>query len=428
MTRSLALVAVAALGLGACDDSVQFSLRIEWQRQTAEGSAQACPQLMDGTYSCRAIPLSCDVQVRVRIIGATNDETYYSDCFPILSNGDACQLGALPIDARAIPNEMVRVQVIVWTMAELEASGLSNAELAESGGCPVTTAFDSGGLPRLGITPVQPGVKREPVPALGGETYFRVGQSPTATVTLGCPQYPSLNAAVCRDDGQRIQATIRDPELLFPIPRPDPRDNMSVRYGLPEETVDEGVYEVVTERLSPALAVSAVGAPLTWDGSLLIPPGPLGCLITDRDALVAPTIHCFDTEVPADGPMFAEGFQVGRDLLFNLRRLYGLIDVPTEGLVLGMVLDADGRQVAGATVTASGGATVNYPDDAFNGVQATTNTNGFFTSRDAAFETTWSATAPGNLKDDDTARGGLVQDHVSFVVVRLEAPATSPSP
>lgn len=420
----LAIFALLGLfGLAACDDSVQFRLRIEWQRATAESSAQACPQLLDGSYSCRAIPLSCDVQVRVRIVGATNDVTYYSDCFPILSNGDACQLAALPIESRAIPNEMVRVQVIVWTFQELMDSGLTPAQLAESGGCPVSTPFDVGGLPRLGATPVQPGLTREPIPALGGETYFLVGQSPTATVTLGCPKYPSLDAPVCRDDNLRIQATIRDPNDFFSIDRPPESANMSVQYGLPVES--EGVYRVVSSGLSPALDASPEGTPLTWNGVLLEPPGELGCLVTDRNDVAAPSIHCFDTTVPDEGTMIADGFQVGSQLLRDMRRVLSLIDVPPEGIVLGVVVDADGQPVANANVTADG-ASIVYPDDSFVGVRSSTNSKGFFISRDAGFETEWRATGPNNTRDDGSARGGLVEFYVSVVVVRLDGSAAAP--
>jgi hypothetical protein len=424
--RSLALVAFATLVLGACDDSVQFRLRLEWQRRTSESSAQACPQLMDGSYSCSAIALSCDVQVRVRIIGATNDETYYSDCFAILSNGDACQLRGLPIEPRGIPNEMVRVQVIVWTIDELEASGIPATELAETGGCPVTTQFDSGGLPRLGVTPVQPGVRREPVPALGGETYFLVGQSPTATVTLGCPQYPSLDAPVCRDDNLRLHATILDPEDFFSISRPDEDDNFSLRYGVPQEK--DGTYRVVGSQLSPALDVSPEGDPLAWDGSLLVPPEELGCLVTDRSGPTAGTIHCFDTVIPEDGPMLATGYMVDGSLQIRMRQIYMRPDFPTAGMVLGVVVDADGQAVSGATVSAGAGGTVIYPDLNFVGVRPSTDAKGLFLSDDAGFETAWTATASGNRTDDGTARGGRVQDHVTVVVVRLGASASAPPP
>jgi hypothetical protein len=306
--RRLALGALGALALAACEDSVQFRLRFEWQRETADGSAQACPRLPNGDYSCSAIPLSCDVRVRVRIVGATNDETYFYDCFAIENPGTACQLADIPIAPRAIPNEMVRIQVIMWTLDELMDSGFNPQG---TDGCPVTTPFDAGGLPRLGGNPVQPGAPREPVPALGGEAYFLVGQSPIATVTLGCPQYPSLDAIECRDNTQRIQASILDPINGLSVPPPRVEEMMVVRYGVPEEKEDG--YVIVDSNLSPVLAETRNG-PLVWNGILTEAPGEVGCMVARKLGAGAPSLHCFDTVVPEEGPMITQGYLTGGDL------------------------------------------------------------------------------------------------------------------
>lgn len=408
--RALALLSL--LALGACEDSVQFRLRFEWQRDTADGTSQACPRLPNGDYSCSAIPLTCDVRVRVRIVGATNDETYFYDCFAIENPGTACQLADIPISPRAIPNEMVRIQVIVWTLDELMDSGI---DLSETDGCPVTTPFDASGLPRLGGTPVQPGAPREPVPALGGESYFLVGQSPIATITLGCPQYPSLDAVECRDNTQRIQATILDPSNGLSVPRPEIEEMMVVRYGLPEKK--EGVYKIVDSNLSPVLAETREGT-LVWNGILTEAPGPTGCMVARKLGAGSPSLHCFDTDIPEEGPMMTQGYLVSGMLQNQLESMLMLDSIPREGLVLGVVLDANGTPVKGATVTPSQG-TVIYPDDMIFGQGSGTNDDGFFVSLDAGYETTWSAVGPNNVVDDGTARGGLVDFHVSVVVIRL---------
>ncbi len=413
--RALALLSL--LGLAACEDSVQFRLRFEWQRDTSDGTAQACPRLPNGDYSCSAIPLSCDVRVRVRIVGATNDETYYYDCFAIENPGTACQLADIPIAPRAIPNEMVRIQVIMWTLDELIDSRI---DLSETDGCPVTTPFDAGGLPRLGGTPVQPGAPREPVPALGGESYFLVGQSPIATVTLGCPQYPSLDALECRDNTQRIQATILDPSDGLSVPRPDVEEMMVVRYGVPEEKEDG--FVIVDSNLSPVLAETREGT-LVWNGILTEAPGEVGCMVARKLGAGSPSLHCFDTEIPEEGPMMTQGYLTSGDLQNDLEVMLSR-PIPREGLVLGVVLDANGTPVKGATVTPSQG-TVVYPDDTNRFQGPSTNNKGFFVSLDAPYGTTWDAVGPNNVEDDDTARGGLVQFHISVVVIRLvgEVPA-----
>lgn len=414
----LALLAFGVFALAACEDSVQFRLRFEWQRDTADGSAQACPRAGNGDYTCSAIPISCDVRVRVRIVGATNDETYYSDCFAIENPGTACQLTDIPIAPRAIPNEMVRIQVIMWTLDELMDSRI---DLSETDGCPVTTPFDAGGLPRLGGTPVQPGAPREPVPAIGGESYFLVGQSPIATITLGCPQFPSLDAPECRDNSQRIQATILDPSDGLSVDRPQIEEMMVVRYGVPEKK--EGVYRIVDTKLSPVLAETREGT-LVWNGILTEAPGEVGCMVASKLGAGSPSLHCFNTDIPDEGPMMTQGYLTSGMLQNSLESMLMLDNVPRSGLVLGVVLDSDGTPVKGATVTPSQG-TVIYPDDLIFGQGSSTNNKGFFVSLDAGYETTWSAVGPNNVEDDGTARGGLVDFHVSIVVIRLvgEVPA-----
>lgn len=409
MSRPLAALALALIALTACEDSVQFRLRLAWQRV---GDPQACPTMSDGTYSCEAIPLSCDVRVRVRIVGAASDQKHYSECFRIENDGDVCQLADLPITPRAIPNEMVRIQVIVWTVDELERS---QAVLAEDG-CPVTTVF-AGGLPRLG-EPIDPLLPPEAVPALGGEAYFAVGKSPTATVTLGCPAYDDLNAPSCRDNSVTLDATILNPSTLASVSSTQGAD-MEVRFGAPVANGD-GTFRVDSNVLSPALARTTAG-PLTWQGVLQTAPVGVQCLRADAQGVAAPTIACFDAPAAdAQRRIFPTGFLVGRELLRQLLVMQTLVDLPEPGMVLGVVVDARRQPVEGATVTVGGGATVFYPDDDVQGVRVDTGKKGLFVSRNAPYGAAWHATTPGGLADIGTARGGLVDDHVSVVLIELD--------
>lgn len=407
--------------LAACDDSVSFRLRLEWKRATGDDAAQACPTLPDGRYSCEAIPLTCDVRVRVRIVGASNDETYYSECFRIENNGDACLLADLPISPRAIPNEMVRVQVIAWTLEELEASGI---DLSLTDGCPVTTPFELSGLPRLHTPPTEQAAPREPVPALGGEEYFHVGQSPVATVTLGCPQWDSLNALVCRDNSVTVEATIRDPRTFSSVLRSQ-ADIMEVRFGQPEPNGD-GSFRVNFESFSQGLARTPSGA-LLWHAILPEVPTGVACLRAEAQNVSGPTISCFDVPAPVDDVIRPDGFLIGRTTYQAMLRLVDPPGVlPEQGVVLGVVIDSNGQAVQGATVSGSGGATVIYPgdtEDTFAAVRSDTGPKGYFFSPDAAYDTVWTADGPGSLVDDGTARGGIVDNHATLVVVRLNGAA-----
>lgn len=407
---ALALCAGVA-ALGGCDDSVRFRLRLEWQRHPLP---QACPTMADGAYSCHAIPVSCDLRVRVRIIGASNGQPYYSECFTIQSDGDACQLADMPITPREIPNEMVRVQVIAWTIDELLRSGI---DLAETDGCPVTTEFHINGLPRLGDDPTAspPGV---PVPALAGESYFAVGESPVATVTLGCPRWDTLDAASCQASALALEATVRDPRTFGSVPRAQAPD-MDVRFGAPVEDTP-GVYRV---DLSPqfftgGLSPTPSGA-LLWTGVLDTPPSGTKCLRVGMQGVAAPTITCFPI-ASAASPIRVDGFLVGRLMLRDVLNLQLLSDVPEEGIVFGVVVDAAGQPVEGAMVSTVEGATVVYPDDNLQTVGFTsTSSKGYFLSTDAEYESLWRADAPGGLMSNGDARGGLVNDHVTVVVIQL---------
>lgn len=404
-SATVALLAGLVATSAACEDSVQFRLRLAWER----GPSQTCPTRPDGVFSCEAIPISCKVHVRVRIIGAESQQVHYSECFTIDSDGDACQLADLPITPRPIPNEMVRVQVIAWSAEELARAGYEPDE------CPISTEFGDDHLPRLGQSPID--ATPEPVPALGGEALFAVGESPVVTVDLGCPAPAMLDAPACRVTYTTLRATIRNPRTFGSILRDDSL-NTAVQFGRPDKNGD-GAYVVATEQLSPALAKTSSG-PLLWEG--LVPEVAAGvhCLRVAKSGVQAPTLACFALDAPVAATLDLDGFLVHRLLTRDLLTLLELADVPLPGMVVGVVVDENDQPVSGAVVSTPGGATMIYPSDSLQTAQSTTNSNGLFLSLDAGFESVWHATAPGGLRDDGSARGGLVDDHVSVVVVRLD--------
>jgi hypothetical protein len=95
--------------------------------------------------------------------------------------------------------------------------------------------------------------------------------------------------------------------------------------------------------------------------------------------------------------------------------------------VFGVVVDAAGQPVAGATVSTTGSASVVYPDDNLQTVGFTSTGNrGYFLSSDAPYESIWRANVPGGLMGDGDARGGLINDHVSVVIIQLTGVVTPP--
>jgi hypothetical protein len=107
-------------------------------------------------------------------------------------------------------------------------------------------------------------------------------------------------------------------------------------------------------------------------------------------------------------------------MLRSILDMMGLFDIPEKGLVFGVVVDAAGQPVQGATVSTTGGANVVYPDALLQTVGFTsTESRGYFLSENAPFDSTWRASVPGGIMGDGDARGGLVDFHISVVVIRL---------
>jgi hypothetical protein len=96
----------------------------------------------------------------------------------------------------------------------------------------------------------------------------------------------------------------------------------------------------------------------------------------------------------------------------------GLMDFPEAGLTLGMVVDDQGKPVAGAVVSAGMG-TVEYLTDqgsAFG--PGATGKDGIFVSRNAIFGTEFSTGTGG-----PTGIGGLVAGRLTVVILQAGAPA-----
>jgi hypothetical protein len=84
------------------------------------------------------------------------------------------------------------------------------------------------------------------------------------------------------------------------------------------------------------------------------------------------------------------------------------------------VVDAAEQPVQGATVTTTDNATIVYPANNLQTVGFTgTDTQGYFLSSNAHYQSTWRASVPGGLMGDGEARGGLVNNHVSVVIIKL---------
>ncbi|MBE7449098.1 MAG: hypothetical protein HS111_09430 [Kofleriaceae bacterium] len=283
----LAALIVATVGAAGCDDSVRFRLRVQWAR--APG-AQACPTLSDGTYTCAAIPLTCDARVRVRILDAASGQPYHSECHQH------------PRQRRRLPARRPRDRAPRHPQRDGAGAGHRvdrRRALARSGVDLSQTRRLSGDHRVHGRRPAAPGLgsdRRQPARSAGagagGEAYFDVGESPVATVTLGCPGWDQLDAPACRNSTVLLEATIRDPRAFGSVLRTQAED-MEVRFGVPVPGALDR-FRVDLDAFSPALAYTS-SRPLVWQANLEEAPTGTRCLRVAAQGVAAPTIACFPT-------------------------------------------------------------------------------------------------------------------------------------
>lgn len=392
---AVALAIGTVLGCGSSDDS--FRLRILWS-ETDPG----CPErAVDVERRCESVPMTCDAKARIRVVDADlPSRAYYTHCFDLPAGGDACKLGELEIEPREIPNTMVKVQVAVWSSDEL-----LGVELADDG-CPVSAEFVNG-VPKL----------EHPLPAIGGESYFAVGRDRTAEVRLGCPEVAALE---CPDTSVTVVATLYDlsvgRQTALDVPR------LTVKLGVPVEESD-GSYTINQSQLVELTATD--GEEPTWRLRLDQRPEGLQCLwVLYQAPQSTAALTCFEADVDEiRGEMRARGFVVKPGDVDDVLKSMDLVTFPASGMVVGLVVDGVNLQVEGAVVASSPESPIHYPSPMFPPVQRdSTSALGMFVSLDAPFESAWTATAPTGAVDDGSARGGLVTEHVSVVLVRLEPP------
>lgn len=397
-----------AVLLVACSEPDQFGLRLTW----TAGPAQACPVGPTGVTSCTAIPMSCGARARLRIVDAVDDtRVYFTGCYDVPPGADVCGLRALPIPAGIeIPNQMVRIQLLVWSQ-----DALADADLPDGTDCPVSGRFDVLGLPQPNLDLQPP----EPVPALGREIYFPVGQREEATLEMGCPDVAQLDTAVCRARSLTVDATVAVPGS-WRLLRPDEAGDLQVSFG---STVERGGDTLLLASQLTRLELVA-GPDPHWQAEL---PGPIDgvrCLQVFEVAPGAiPVASCATAVTTEAGVLPVAGFWPDPLLIARVVTLVqtatGVEGFPPSGLVLGFVIDRNNQPVAGATVAPTFG-TVLYPAATLDGWQAdTTSGSGIFVSTDALIGARWPTTAPG-LVDDGTARGGGISNHVTVVVVHMD--------
>ncbi len=395
MTRSLAAV---LLVLAACDTpplTVRFRL-------TDTGAQQCIGVQGKNTTDCADIAMDCDAVVSIRIVPPDHPELpYVSVCQAPINPRDLCSIASvdLPQPTVPVPEQVLEVQVAVFPRDEVGTD--EEGKLV----CPVVD-FAANGLPVTGGCFAGDPISCPARPAVGGRAFYYPGDDETV-VSLGCTELALLNGEQCTG-GKRTDVFATVTEFEFPS-TVDVVTANHLFVSIGEPTINSsGTYTLDASRTYQLPHTDAA----TWSDTLE-DPMLVGsyCIEVLEDAPMATrTLTC--QTLPA-GRIDATGIRLKPDKLAEiLTALNGTTSFPSEGLVVGIVLNDSLMPVANATVTAPGG-TVRYLSADRTSLSTTggTSSNGIFVSTDAPYGTMFSW-------GEQSSFGGLVEGKVTIVVLQ----------
>jgi len=395
------LLLVAACG----PDSVPFSIEMRLER---DGPSEMCAR-----NSCDLIDVSCDVQLSLRVVDANNPAiVYVSSCLPVPAtmNGNLCSIGELSnlIGDAQIPNTMVQIQLAVWPLTDGHDPTV----------CPQASFYDTG-LPK----------QESPKPLLGGETYFMVGSSSVAPLTLGCLDLEALTDPRCTlPNGVEVTSNVLLENGLS-VTQVVASNLMTVFVGEPHLDTASGRFVLPSSEATQMDLPVLDPAPL-W--RTIVPAfDKSACIEDDNTTAPTKTLTCALVDPTASAVMI-DGTDLSTATYNALRTATGVSLPPGNGLVFGWVIDHTGQRAAGVTVTPSQGTVLYLSDDMtstndINGQPLTATTgSGAFVSLDAPYAAnndpvTWTA-SNGTQTSTGTVIGGRVDGMVTVVQLALGAP------
>lgn len=397
VTAVAARAVVGGTGL-ACSPRGEPSMQLEIA--LAQQGAYAC----DGA-SCDDVEITCDALAAIRIQDATTGHAFVSLCEP-LPAATACGLGELTLPALALPARAMRVSVVVWP----------RAALTDPNACPTGTAFDPNGYP-LAVAPM---------PALGGSTYVTPSADPIAHVTLGCLNLPSLRASACEDPSQlRAEVTVYDAASLVPL-GDDIAERVAVALGEPVLRIDDNFepqYRMLSSHLT-ALTRQVTQGLSRWLGAAPRPSDAACVHILDDVAEAVGTVTC--TRYDQASTVALRAYFVDEGRRNRLLAALGLAQFPSDGLVYGLVLGADGTPLSDAEVIPSLGD-VSYLEPGQVALRAgSTSASGDFVALNVPYPATWTVrTTQDGIAHPVAAVGGLIAEKLTVVTLRLDDPSTT---
>lgn len=414
--------ACLAIVLAACGDPPPLTIKYE----LTSGADQACmDSMMQPAKSCTDVAMPCQMYLSVRVVAPSDPtQAFITLCKPVTGQKDLCSIAGLDLPQARIPAQTLQVQVALYpedALTDVDGDGALD--------CPTDLQFAATGLP---VSAVPFG--GQPLPAVGGSAYYHPGD-PETDVALGCTSQDEL--AWCQaDNAIDVTAAIDDFDLLEDgLPSPSVTealgDQLRVSVGEPFQSINPDEY-VLNPASAQDLMRTVEGPEPAWGEPVMLTFQQAACLeVLEDSAQTTPTLTCKPV-TPDQRAIDFTGVWLSRTTLQQVLATVGQPDVPTRGLVLGIVLDDTGQPKPGVTVLATSSDPMHVPapdleylsPDLTKQVTGGTSSSGVFVSQDAPFGTIFTA-QDGSTPTPPVAYGGVVDGKVTLVVLQYTKPQGS---
>jgi hypothetical protein len=410
MDAAMSKALIALLLLAACD-TPPLVLRF---RLTDSGSQQCiAPNSGNETTDCADIPLACDAVLSIRVVPPDHPELpYVFVCQPPVGGPhDLCSIASvdLPQQTVPVPEQVLEIQVAVFPRDAVGTDEKGNLV------CPIVE-YAANGLPVTGGCFDNGADGTCPRPAVGGRAYYYPGDEETV-VDLGCTELEMLNGEKCQSTNRtEVIATVTEFEFPTTV---DPVTANRLFVSIGEPTLGQSGNYSLDASQSYLLPHTASA---TWSDTIENPMlvGSYCIEVLEDVPMATRTLTCSDDTDAIKSRIDASGIRLKPDKLAEiLTALNGNTSFPSEGLVLGIVLDDHLMPVEGATIKPSKGSVLYLSADrtSFSDT-GPTSANGIFVSTDAPYKTTF------DWVNHDGVRGfgGLVEGKVTIVVLQESTP------
>lgn len=408
--------ALLVIGVVACSNP-PLSLRFD----LTDGKSQTCvSDTGNETTECSKISMPCEAVLSVRIV-PPNDPTvpFISTC-KVITQKTLCGIAGidLPVPTVPIPEQVLEVQMAVFPKSAVTVVP-PNGDLI----CPIVV-YGADGLPVANLPPCNPEETQCPVvPAVGGRAYYYPGDEKTV-VHLGCTYLEQLQTRACTGENTvTVSASVTDFDTGFSVSGAAAQ-RLDVAVGEPHPVGD--VFALNPNDAKRLELISNLTPP-SWGADIKFNPltelRNAKCVdVRDVSAGSTATLTCSPVEGPIGDHLDITGVTLSRTTLNQVLGALGKTTFPIEGLVVGIVVDQVNAPVGGVRVVPTTGNVVYLSADRTQLVPGQTSTSGIFISQDALFGTQFEL--QGSPSEATIGYGGLVEDKVTIVVIRLKPPTT----